>query len=89
MTIDKNTRITIGTALALAGAIFARDIWVRDQITSLKQAVHQVMTIEDGQNWTDEFRRLNPNIQTPNIYDILRKRRQDAAVAPFEMKGTL
>jgi hypothetical protein len=84
-TLTINTPVSVGLIVLVIGAILSRDVWIRDQNEALKRelrnlryAVDRAMTIEDAQNWTDEFRDLNAGkgVFVPNIQAVIRKRNQ-------------
>lgn len=84
-TLTINTPVSIGLIVLVVGAVLSRDLWIRDQneqlkheLRSLKIVMKQAMTVEDAQNWTDEFRDLNAGkgVFVPNIQAVIRKRSQ-------------
>lgn len=85
MTIDKNTKVTIGAAAAVVSAFAFYAV----QFAKLEAAVRQAWTLEDQQNWADWARKNNPSIVVPNPYEIRRMRRGENAVPVFNSKGQI
>jgi hypothetical protein len=88
-TLTINTPVSIGLIVLVIGAVLSRDVWIRDQneqmkreLRGLRLAIQSAMTIEDAQNWTDEFRELNrgKDVLVPNVQAVIRKRTQPPAL---------
>lgn len=75
MTLDKNTKVTIGSIIA--GVVILAPIMITAavQFSALKGAVQQCWTLEDQQNWADWARRNNPNLHVPEPNEIRRMKR--------------
>lgn len=87
MTIDKNTKVTLGVAVAVCSAL----LYAGAELHSFKSQLTRFISIEDAQNWTDQFRSMNDGkgVRVPNINDVIRQRRQDALILPVGKEPVL
>jgi hypothetical protein len=70
MTLSKDTKISIGTAVVMVAALIPAAV----QLHNLKVSV---WTVEDQQNWADHARKHNPTINVPEPNEIRRMRRSE------------
>lgn len=76
--IDKDTRITVGAAIACAFALLSAALWVNNRISALEHEVSGLRTLIEGASadrwtqtemylWTELLRAKNPGVDIPDI----------------------
>lgn len=68
--LGRDTKISIGTAVAVMSSLTVSLIWGTVQVADIKSAIRRAVSIEEFQAWTEEFQHRNPTVNVPSPMGI-------------------
>lgn len=64
--LGRDNKISIGTAGLVISAVATAIVWGTVQVSEIKLAIRNAVSIEEFQAWSDEFRDRNPGVSVPS-----------------------
>lgn len=68
--LGRNNKISIGTAILMLSAMASAIVWGTVQVSDIKSAIRNAVSIEEFQAWTEEFKSRNPTVSVPSPIGI-------------------